>query len=155
MATIGLCELVSGVLGALAGGVLADRIGARRATGVLMLGIGTSLTVLAAMPEAWPRFAFLAGWATGQSLLVYAYNAATLGFFMTLSNPAIGATQFAIYMAGTNLTYAWTAPLSGWMADTWGYRSVYAIAALVQVGTFCYPLRAERRFRDDGRRASG
>jgi PAT family beta-lactamase induction signal transducer AmpG len=152
IAGLGAFEQGFAVVGAFVGGFIADRFGQRKTIAALMLGIGISIAILAASPGQWPSFTFLATWISIQTCLVYAYNAATLGFFMTISNPAIGATQFALFMAGTNLTYSWTAPAGGWVADNWGYGTLFAIAAVVQIVTipllaFCDPKEAERRFR--------
>ena len=50
-----------------------------------------------------------------------------------MCNPAIGATHFALYMAATNLTYSWTAPAGGQIADDHGYMALYLGAALIQL----------------------
>jgi PAT family beta-lactamase induction signal transducer AmpG len=148
----GVVDPVAGVVGALIGGFLADRFGIRRTIGVFMAAIAITIGVFGAVPHLWPSFGFLVGWTIVLQLSIYAYNAATLGFFMTLSNPAMGATHFAIYMAATNLCYSRAAPLGGWMADHLGYTSAYYIAALIQIITipilfFCNPRQAEARFR--------
>jgi predicted MFS family arabinose efflux permease len=52
---------------------------------------------------------------------------------MSIANPAIGATQFAMYMAATNLTYSWTSPYGGRIADADGYAAMFLVAAAIQV----------------------
>jgi MFS transporter, PAT family, beta-lactamase induction signal transducer AmpG len=148
----GVVDPLSGVVGALIGGFIADRFGVRRSIGVFMAAIALTIGFFGAVPHLWPSFTFLVVWSIALNLAVYAYNAATLGFFMTLSNPAMGATHFAIYMATTNLCYSRTAPLGGWLADHLGYSTAYYIAAAVQLVTIpllllCDPRQAEARFR--------
>ena len=148
----GTIDPVAGVAGALAGGLLADRFGARRVMGANMAIIAAALFVFAAAQRLWPSFAFLSTWLFVEKFAEGAYSAAFLAFSMTLSNPAIGATQFAIYMATTNLTYMWTSALGGRIADGWGIVATFAIAGLIQLVTigllpFCDPRVAEARFR--------
>lgn len=148
----GVVDPIAGVVGALLGGVLADRFGMRRMIGFFMAGIAMVLAVFAVMQGRSIGFGFLVGYTIALNLMIYAYNAATLGFFMTLSNPAIGATQFAIFMAMTNFCYALTAPAGGRIADQFGYTTLFATAAVIQILTiallpFCDPRKAEARFR--------
>jgi predicted MFS family arabinose efflux permease len=131
----GVIDPTAGVIGALIGGVLADRLGVRRAMGLCMGGIGGLLLVWSLSHEHWSIFAWLALWTAVSQGLINAYNAGSLGMYMSVSNPKVGATHFAIYMAATNLTYAWTAPLGGLVADRYGFPVLFAVAAAVQVLT--------------------
>lgn len=142
----GIVEPTAGVIGALAGGVLVDRLGARRAIGTLMVGIAACLATWAAMPDAWPEWPFLITWSAAFYFFVFGYNAATLGLYMAISSRRVAATHFALYMASTNLTYAFGAPLGGLLADTWGLVTLFAIGAVVQVATIVtlWPLDVAR-----------
>lgn len=142
----GVVDPAAGVLGALMGGVMADRMGARPAIGLLMGGLGTCLAVWALNPEQWASWFFLVAWTAIFQGLVNAYSAATLGLFMSLSNPRIGATHFAVYMAATNLTYAWTAPVGGLIADAYDFQTLFIVAAGLQVVTIVLllPIDAKR-----------
>jgi PAT family beta-lactamase induction signal transducer AmpG len=146
-----------GVGGALLGGVIADRFGKRKVIAVFMVGIAASQAAFAMFPHLWPSLRFLIAYTVASQIFITAYSSATLGFFMTLSNPAVGATHFAIYMAATNLTYSITARTGGWLADRYGLAATFAIAAAIQLVTvvilpFCDPRIAEERFRRSGSR---
>lgn len=148
----GVVDPISGVVGALAGGILADKLGLRKGIGLYMAGIALTIGCFGAMPQFWTWFPFMVGWTIALNLFINAYNAATLGYFMSLSNPTVGATQFAVYMAGTNLCYTITSPLGGWMADNLGHQLSYGISAIIQalmIGLlfFADPREAEKRFR--------
>jgi predicted MFS family arabinose efflux permease len=131
----GVVDPIAGVVGALVGGALADRIGARPAVGACMGGIAVALGVFGLSEAWWPSFGFLIGWTAAHTLMVNGYNTGTLSLYQGLSNPRIGATHFAVYMAATNLTYSWASPLGGMIADELGYSWLFAIAATVQVLT--------------------
>ncbi len=87
--------------------------------------------------------ALIGGWLAdrfgtrGTSAAMMVCIAATLAGFagMQLSNPLTGATQFAVFMAMTNLTHAWTAPAGGWIADHGGYQVVFMVAAVIQLAS--------------------
>src|SRR5690606_25596922 len=97
-----------GVGGALLGGFVADKVSVRKTMGACMAVVSLALGVFAAMPGHWSDLTFLIAFNVVASGAFSAFSAASLAFYMTLSNPAIGATQFSLYMAATNLTYAWT-----------------------------------------------
>ena len=151
----GVVEPASGVVGALIGGVLADRLGARRAIAALMVAMGLVMGGWGASPAWWHHWWPLIAYTATFNALVYAYNAATLGMFMALSNPRISATHFAVYMAMTNLTYAAAAPLAGVIADHRGFPYLFVLAAALQLVTIVtlWPLdvaRAARVYAGDG-----
>jgi MFS transporter, PAT family, beta-lactamase induction signal transducer AmpG len=148
----GTIDPVAGVVGAFAGGLLADRFGTRRVMGASMAIVATTLLVFGVTQRFWPSFAFLSTWLFVEKFAESAYNASTFAFFMTLSNPAVGATQFAIYMATTNFTYSWTSALGGRIADGWGVAATFVVAGVIQIVTIgllplCDPRIAEARFR--------
>jgi PAT family beta-lactamase induction signal transducer AmpG len=150
----GTVDPIAGVVGALIGGVLADRLGVRKVMAGFMLLTGLTLGIWAVGRGHWHSMTFLTTWVAAEALFVGAYNAASLGFFMSISNPKVGATQFAIFMAATNLTYSWTSPSGGWLADHWGAVTAFAVAAVVQIAMIgllptCNPEDAERRFRGE------
>jgi predicted MFS family arabinose efflux permease len=94
----------------------------------------------------------LTAWIVVFQMAVTGYSAAALGFFMTLSNPVVGATNFALYMAATNLAYRITAEAGGFLADKYGVAAMFGIAAVIQLVSiailpFCDPRIAEERFR--------
>ncbi len=139
----GVVDPIAGVAGALLGGVLADRVGARPAIGGLMGGIAACLAVFGLSQGWWPSYGFLVGWTIALTLLINGYNTGTLGLYQGLSNPRIGATHFAVYMAATNLTYAWTSPLGGVIADELGYPTLFGVAAVVQLATIALIVRLD------------
>lgn len=148
---------LAGVAGALLGGPLADRIGPRKVMGGFMVGIAAALAVFALVPHLWPSISFHGTWTVVFQFCIGAYSAAALGFFMTLSNPAVGATQFTIFMAGTNLTYSWTSAVGGRIADAFGFPALFAVAAVMQLLAIallplCDARVAEARFRPQGGR---
>lgn len=148
----GLVDPAAGVIGALLGGFLADRLGARHALALTMMGMAACLGAWGGLPDLWASWWFVVAWTALFQGLVNAYSAASLGMFMTLSNPAIGATQFSVYMAAVNLTYSWTSPAGGAIADGYGYPTLFAVAAIVQLVTIgllplLRPADAEARYR--------
>ncbi|MRG93300.1 MFS transporter [Polyangium spumosum] len=142
----------AGVVGALVGGALADRMGTRKTMAMSMTLIGVVMATFASLSDLWPRYALLVVYGATLQIAICSYSASALKFFMRLSNPALGATQFTAYMAMTNLCYSFTARYGGWMADTFGYQRAFFIASVVQVVVIpllllCDPRKAEAHFR--------
>jgi len=142
----GVVDPIAGVAGALLGGVIADRLGLRRGIGAAMGAIAVMLALWAGTEAHWGVWLWLLGFTGLLGMCVSAYSAANLGLFMQVSNPKVGATHFAIYMAATNLTYSFTAPLGGIIADQLGFATLFGVAAGVQILTIVLllPIDPER-----------
>jgi PAT family beta-lactamase induction signal transducer AmpG len=148
----GTVDPLVGVAGALLGGYLADRFGPRRVIAALLSIVALTLAAFGLTPELWGSYPFLIAWTAVNTAAINAFGAAALGFYMTLSNPAIGATQFAVFTAATNLTYAWSSPTGGYIADRFGVPAAFLAAGAVQLLSigllpFCDPAQARARFR--------
>lgn len=128
------------VVGALAGGRLADRFGRRRVIAAGQLLVGVSVAILAACGTgALP----LAGWA---ALVVFYlgvgfFTAAVFALFMDLTDPRLGATQFSAYMGLTNACEAWSSRAVGALVTSAGYPVAFlAAAALGLIPLLLLPL---------------
>lgn len=147
----GIIEPAAGVAGALAGGVLADRLGVRKVIAAQMVGLSATLAAFAVAPDLRANYNFLVALSIASSFFFSAYTAAIIGFFMRLSNPAIGATQFTIYTGAVNIAAASAAILGGKIADAYGVTALFGLAATIQVAfiallPFCDPRVAQARF---------
>jgi PAT family beta-lactamase induction signal transducer AmpG len=148
----GLVEPLAGAAGALIGGWVGDRFGTRRTMAVSSLMLAAMLALFGATFAHWSNFGYVLGWDLVYYPVNYMYQAVSLGLFMTLANPRIGATHFAMYMATTNLSYMSGTWLSGQLSESVGYAGAYYFAAAVQALSvlllpFCNERDAERRFR--------
>lgn len=133
IATAAFVDPWVGIAGALVGGWLADRFGSRRAMAAGLLQIALLLACFASASSLWGTFALTLGFAGVLGFLTNLYGAASLGYFMSLCDPAVGATQFSMYMATTNLTYAWTSAAGGWISEHYGHSTLFWFAGAVQV----------------------
>jgi len=151
-AALASLDPIAGVAGAMLGGFVSDTLGSRRTMALFMAAIGLTIAAFALEHALWPSFWFLAAYTVVLQVVIASYSVASLSFFMTLANPAIGATHFSVYMSVTNLCYSYTAPTGGRLADRFGYVAAYFIAAAVQITAIpllllCNPKQAEERFR--------
>ncbi|MDR7271571.1 PAT family beta-lactamase induction signal transducer AmpG [Pelomonas saccharophila] len=125
----------------IAGGWLSDRINLRRAL--------ASYVALLSLPGLYLMWELQRqGWAPGQAApaaLVTAFMAAVVvyqllfGFiygarvavFIGITQPAVAATQFAAYMALTNLSITYSVVWQGHAVQHWGYAATLGLDALV------------------------
>jgi PAT family beta-lactamase induction signal transducer AmpG len=156
MEVIGTLEGVVFPLAAAAGGFtggwLASRLGMRKAIGALLLGLAGAVAVFALASGHRSSLTFLTLWLGAMAFFGGAHGASMYGFFMMLSNPAVGATQFSAFLSAALITSIWAAPLGGWIADTYGITTLFLVAALAQLTSlgllpFCDPHKARARFR--------
>ncbi|MBV8036415.1 MFS transporter [Roseateles sp.] len=125
----------------IAGGWLSDRVNLRKALGLYVVLL--SLPGLALMLELQRH-----GWAPGQAApaaLITAFMAAVVAYhllfgfiygarvavFMGITRPAVAATQFAAYMALTNLSITYSVVWQGHAVQHWGYAATLGLDALL------------------------
>lgn len=122
-----------GLFGAVGGGFLVDRLGARRVIAGGLLGLG-GLWLAFALAEPYWHHKWLA------IALLYAEPAcgsvASVGMFalfMGISWPKVAATQFTAYMALLNLSSTWGHAIAGPLDEWLDFGSLYVIGAGLQV----------------------
>lgn len=137
------------LLGAVAGGYLADRWGARRvaqATLPLMAILATSIGA-STLPGAGPAFV-TAGLMVILYLGIGVFTASSFAIFMNLTTPAVGATQFSAYMGATNACESAAAFSVSVLSPLGGYAGAFtALSLLSFLGLAA--LRGIPRHRDD------
>ena len=138
-----------GVLGSLTGGFLTDRLGARRIITVASLGMAVAMGTLGLLPDYWHSSTFMFAWYAVHFCVQYLFGAALLAFFMSLSNPAIGATHIGIYFSLNNLCYTFCDWGGGKLLALNGYSVTFLICCLVQMVALAPLLMCEvRRVRE-------
>lgn len=148
----GLVDACVGVSGSLLGGFLTDRFGARRIMTITSFGMVATMLWLAASTAWWPAYGFIVTWYAIHFTVQYMFGAALLSYFMSLSNPVVGATQLGLYFAINNLCYTLTDRWGGVLLTRFGYVNTFVICAAVQAVAlislaFCNPRIAEERYR--------
>ncbi len=147
----GVLDPLVGVAGSLTGGFLTDRFGARRIMVFASLGMAVTMGVLALCPDCWQSQGFMFTWYGVHFIVQYLFGAGILAFFMSLSNPAIGATHIGIYFALNNLCYTFCDWGGGKLLAECGYVTTFAVCAVIQVVVmlplwWCDPQRVRAGF---------
>ncbi len=127
----------------IAGGWLSDRVNLRHAMAVYVLLLSAPGLFLAAELHLY-------GWVPGQPVppalvtafmgVVVAYHllfgfiyGARVALFLGITQPVVAATQFAAYMALTNLSITYSVVWQGHAVHHWGYATTLVLDALVGV----------------------
>ena len=116
------------VLGAVTGGVMADKWGRKRTLAIFLFGaiIFSSLLITAntwfILAIIYPIIGFLQGGSTFSALMA---------LFMDITNPKIGGTQYSILTSITNLGDYGIGIVSGSLLMMLGYHRFFLYAALV------------------------
>lgn len=123
------------------GGWLSDRLPLRRALGtyVVLLSVPGLLLMAELQRQGWaPGQAAAPALVTAFMAAVLAYNAlfgfiygARVAVFIGITQPAVAATQFAAYMALTNLSITYSLVWQGYAVKHWGYAATLGLDALV------------------------
>ena len=160
----GVLDPLTGIVGAFTGGFLTDRFGARRILVFASIGMAVTMAALALGPDCWSSQGAMFTWYGVHFIVQYLFGAGMLAFFMSLSNPAIGATHIGIYFSLNNLCYTFcdwgggslltrlSAELNGSAVPTTdGYVYTFAICAVIQVVVlvpliWCDPQRVRASF---------
>lgn len=127
------------IVGSMAGGWIADRVGHVRLVGGSVLAIAAILAAMvAAMALVDARGWSLMALALPLYLCIGSLTAGSYALFMDLTDPAIGGTQFSAYMSATNLCEVWSVALVGAIVASSGYT--VGILAAVGLSLLCLPL---------------
>lgn len=132
LTTVGLYTSVFGVgtiFGGVIGGPLMKKIGERASILAALLITSAVTFVLAVTPSAGLMWAvvFLFGFAFGYYETVY------FALGMDFSDPRIAAFMFSIIMAVGNFGIAGGQPLAGALVDSFGFRTMFIIFAVVHL----------------------
>ncbi|MEM7309532.1 MAG: MFS transporter [Planctomycetota bacterium] len=114
----------AGVLGALLGGFLVDRLGVRilvSLAGVLIAGLCFGM---GASEELRLTSGFAVTFFLGATFLISAQTVSGFSLFMRLSVAAVAGTQFTLFMAASNFARVFAAKLVGTLGEN-GYAAIY------------------------------
>jgi PAT family beta-lactamase induction signal transducer AmpG len=120
-------------VGSLLGGLLADRLGRRRA---IVLGAVTLAAVnlaFAAAQPLWSHLAVIIVYQLFSSLGSGVLFASTLAFCMDITNPRLPATHFQLYMALLNVRNTWSAFAGGRLGEALPPAAMFSISGGVEL----------------------
>ena len=160
-AAVGWLNLWATILSAVfcvVGGWLSDRFGRRSTMALTMAATVVPTAILAVLmwrhgwimpipPDAPNRPVPATALVLGFWIVVLVFNVfqglfygIRTALFMDVTNPRVAATQFAAYMALSNLTISYTAKWQGWGAERWGYPATLGLdCALGLLFLLCLP----------------
>ena len=142
----------AGVVGALVGGFLADRLGVKVIVTFGMLGISAFCVAMGVSEELrvdesflslfGMSFSFPLVFLLGTTFLISLMTVASFALFMRLCTPAVAGTQYTLYMALANLARVSGAAIVASLEED-GYRTIFlAMAAAIVIPlVFLYPIR--------------
>lgn len=118
------------IVGGLAGGWVADRLGHRRLVALSVIAIVACLLLLVGADTLLhARGTTLMAFAIPLYLCIGSLTASSYAMFMDLSDPTIGGTQFSAFMGATNLCEVWAIAVAGRIAAGPGYGAAFLVAA--------------------------
>lgn len=127
----GIPVITAMMLGALAGGYAADRVGRTRAVTIFLLSLAVTVVALAstdAMFEPVPKAALITLLAV-LYLCIGMFTASSYALFMDITDKRLGATQFSAYMGATNGCESWAIFAVGRLIPVVGYPVGFAVMA--------------------------
>jgi len=146
---LGTVGFVSGMLGALVGGLLVTRVGRRRS--LIAFGIAQVIAVAGYAYLAFvdPSFVELYGWCAVEHFASGMATAALFTCMMDWSRPASSGTDYTVQASTVVIAQGGAATLSGFSADALGYGPHFVVAAAlcvvaVVLATMLYPERFPR-----------
>lgn len=126
----GLGNLVGGAVGILFGGWIADRIGPKRFGLFVIAGVIGMAVGMIALSNLWTNANLLKAFIIGWVVLDVLVRIALLPIAMRLCDLTVGATQFAIYMALSNLGITVASALLPGLHAFGGFTAMFGFIAL-------------------------
>lgn len=130
--TVRLLAALAMATGAVAGGVVADRRGARRAAALWLVAVAAVGLAMASADAAGQGGPALAAFVS-LYLALGGLTAASYALFMQHSKGPMKATLFSSMMGLTNLCESWAGRLGGELARAYGYPVAMATPALLSL----------------------
>lgn len=130
----GAANLVGGLFGLALSGVIADRLGPRRALLLALAGLAVLQGVMALIPASWGSPAVFGGFIVLHVSLFVLLSVALYAQAMSLCRPQVAATQFSVYMALLNLGTSFGAHRFGDVLKAGGYPGALLIGAGICAG---------------------
>ena len=144
-AVTGGAAVFAGLFGAITGGLLADRIGARTLAGVATVGYGSLLIAFGLFEEYWTVDSMSIPFLMVESFLQGCFATSLFAICIGVSRPLVAATQFTAYMALLNLSTSWGTALSPTIQATLGTAGAFILAGAFQAAiVFILPLSMTR-----------
>lgn len=125
----GVASLVAGAVGLAIGGVVADRVGPKRFGIGILAAMSTLSLGMIGLSGYWTSAALLTGFMISWVVLDVLRSVALLPIAMRLANPTVGATQFAIYMACSNLGITFASSCLPALSAAGGYHAMLGFVA--------------------------
>jgi PAT family beta-lactamase induction signal transducer AmpG len=124
--------VIVGLVGSVAGGFLADLVGARRLIAAACALLAVTWIGFALLEPLWSHRPLVTGCVLAAALFAGILEVALLSLFMAVSWPRVAATQFTAYMAlinASNTIGSWSA---GFLEAHLGARGVFFAAGFFQ-----------------------
>jgi len=133
---LALPVVVAMVAGALLGGYTSDRLGAKISAGLFLIGFTSAVAMTGWIMMSSPVNLMHLFIALGiLYLMIGMFTAASYTLFMNMTTPALGATQFCLFMAATNACEAWSGRVGGSLAAAHGYGPALLTLCLVSLSS--------------------
>jgi len=123
-----IINIISGVLGMVAGGFLADRFGKRRMISIYLVAFVAVFVSMVLLKSYWNHEFVITGFMALYYVLYVFISIASFAIGMELCWCRVSATQFTLYMAIANMGRALGASLLGPLKVNFGWQ--YAILAV-------------------------
>lgn len=122
--------LIATIIGALAGGVLMQRLNLFRA--LMLFGILQAVSNLGywILSVTDKHLYSMAAAVTVENLCGGMGTAAFVALLMTLCNRSFSATQFALLSALSAVGRVYVGPVAGWFVESWGWPTFYAFSVV-------------------------
>jgi len=127
------------LVGVLVGGMLSDRLGRVRTVALFLVGFVIMIAGLAVTDLRAGTFpGALMAWLTGMYLFVGMFTAASYAWYMDLTDPALGGTQYSMFMSAMNGCESWAAKVGGMWVRAHGYP--WALGMMCGISLLSLPI---------------
>jgi MFS family permease len=132
VATLSTVGSAVAALASVAGGVLSDRIGRRRAIVIGGLGVAGCNLAFALGRGYWDSYSFQLVFSAASAVAGGVVYASLLALYMDVTHPRLRATHFQISMALVNLRGVWAGRAGGRLAERLAPTTMFGLGAVVE-----------------------
>jgi len=122
-------SLVAGIVGMVAGGLLAERLGPRKAIAFGSILLAAVSATMGLLPAFWQLRLSVQAYVFAFTILDTLITIAFFAILMAVCWKRVAATQFSLYMAIANMGLAGGAALLGPLEEQFGYAALFFVLA--------------------------
>ena len=143
----GIPAVIAMLLGGLMGGFISDRMSRKNSLRLFLCCIVSSVVLISVIDLIYPELSIVI-WMACFCIMYFftgAFTASSYAFYMDVTNPMIGASEFSAFMAAVNACEAWVVWTTGMIISYYNYSTAFLVMCMVSLCSLFFLSRIKEK----------